>query len=169
MRYELGPLRQPLGRLHLDFEAPAPAGTGAEVAGLVHCVMDLTNAGSGCITVTGQLRVRLQAQCARCLQPINPVLEVELNEECALRQLDEPPAYENPDDPQQIPILNEDELDLSELVRQVVAMHLPSRVLCKTDCQGLCANCGADLNKGPCQCTEPEGDPRWAALKGLKL
>jgi uncharacterized protein len=168
MRYELGPLRHPLGRLHLEFSAPLPAGTGAEAAGLVECILDLTNAG-GCISVRGQLRVPLQTQCARCLCALEQVLELAVNEECALRQLDAPQSYESPEDSLQIPILNDDELDLSELVRQLVAMNIPARTLCREDCRGLCPTCGADLNEGRCGCEGPEIDPRWAGLGKLKL
>lgn len=168
MRYELGPLRHPLGRLHLEFAAPLPPGTGAEGGGPVSCVFDLTNAG-GCISVRGQLCVRLQTQCARCLCALEQFLELEVNEECALRQLDAPQSYESHEDALQIPILNDDELDLSELIRQLVAMNIPARVLCRDDCRGLCSACGADLNEGPCGCEAPEIDPRWAGLGKLKL
>ena len=60
------------------------------------------------------------------------------------------------------------ELDVAAWARDAVAEVLPMSVLCREECAGLCARCGADLNAGPCDCTDDEGDPRWAALAELR-
>jgi uncharacterized protein len=39
--------------------------------------------------------------------------------------------------------------------------------VCRSDCQGLCARCGGDLNLRECTCEEPEFDPRWDGLEAL--
>ena len=57
-------------------------------------------------------------------------------------------------------------LDTRPLVVEHVQLGVPMKPLCKEDCAGLCGQCGADLNQGPCSC-KAEVDPRWAALKGL--
>lgn len=169
MRYELGPLRQPMGRTTVEFEAEAPEGTGATIAAPIRGRLDLSRT-NGDVSVRGRLWVTLQLDCARCLGAFEEVLELEVNEDCALRQIDDPESYAiGEDDLCQIPILNGEELDLSELVRQLIAMNLPLRPLCREDCPGLCLRCGKDLSEGPCNCKEPEIDPRWAGLKGLKL
>lgn len=59
------------------------------------------------------------------------------------------------------------ELDLREGLRQYILMNEPAKPLCKADCLGLCAICGADLNAGPHEC-EPPADERWSALTGLQ-
>ncbi|MEN6305195.1 MAG: DUF177 domain-containing protein [Armatimonadia bacterium] len=169
MRYQLGPLRQPAGQMTVELEAEAPPGTGAVVAGPVRGSLKLSNTDSG-IAVRGTLWVPLELECGRCLGIFEDTLEIEVNEVCALRQVDDPEAYaESEDEPAQIPILSGDELDLTELVRQLIAMNLPLRPLCREECPGLCLRCGKDLNEGPCDCGEPEPDSRWAALKNLKL
>ena len=33
-----------------------------------------------------------------------------------------------------------------------ILLELPSRILCKEDCRGLCAQCGANLNVNACSC-----------------
>ena len=38
-------------------------------------------------------------------------------------------------------------LDLESWVRDAIAESLPAQILCRDDCRGLCAVCGADLNK----------------------
>ncbi len=95
-------------------------------------------------------------------------LVIEINEECALRDIDEPQAYQGTDTQgNPIPVLNGKEIDLSELVRQLLNLHLPPRSLCKPDCAGLCPNCGQDLNEGTCDCEARKGDPRLAPLRAL--
>ena len=58
-------------------------------------------------------------------------------------------------------------LDLSELVTTDIILNLPSKYLCKGDCQGLCQKCGHNLNLGECDCDKREIDPRLEALKQL--
>jgi uncharacterized protein len=60
-------------------------------------------------------------------------------------------------------------LDLTEAVRQALVTQLPMRPLCRPDCAGLCARCGADLNEGPCGCPDEPADDRWSVLRGLKV
>lgn len=153
----------------VELEAQAPPGTGAVVAGSVRGLLKLSNTDFG-ISVRGTLWVPLEMECGRCLGIFDDHLEIEVNEVCALRQVDDPEAYtEDEDESCQIPILSDDELDLTELVRQLITMNLPLRPLCREECPGLCLRCGKDLNEGPCDCGEPEPDPRWSALKDLEL
>ena len=44
------------------------------------------------------------------------------------------------------------EIDLTQLAIDAIVLDLPSRLLCKPDCQGLCPVCGADKNKNQCGC-----------------
>ena len=44
------------------------------------------------------------------------------------------------------------ELNLAVPVWEELVLQAPSKHLCKDDCRGLCAHCGADLNRGPCGC-----------------
>lgn len=59
-------------------------------------------------------------------------------------------------------------VDLEPLLREHLVLAVPYAPLCREDCKGLCPQCGIDRNTGTCVCEKP-GDPRFAALKGLKL
>jgi len=48
--------------------------------------------------------------------------------------------------------LPEEMLDEESLVREQFILQRPMQMLCKEDCQGLCPQCGKNLNKGRCQC-----------------
>lgn len=72
----------------------------------------------------------------------------------------------NNEDTDDFIILPDMVLDLDELAGEDLLLNLPSKVLCKEDCQGLCPTCGKNLNDGPCDCKEPV-DPRLAGLLAL--
>jgi uncharacterized protein len=49
-----------------------------------------------------------------------------------------------------------------------LALGLPTQILCRPDCAGLCPVCGKDLNVEPHEHEEERTDARWAALEALK-
>lgn len=64
-------------------------------------------------------------------------------------------------------LIENEDFDLDELVRSDIVLNLPSKFLCKPDCEGLCSKCGKNLNEGSCDCDKREIDPRLEALKSL--
>jgi uncharacterized protein len=60
-------------------------------------------------------------------------------------------------------------LDLDALVQEQLLLAVPSHLLCRVDCRGLCPYCGGNRNETECSCTAAQTDPRWAALKSLKI
>lgn len=44
-------------------------------------------------------------------------------------------------------------LDLDELVMSDFILQLPTKILCREECRGLCSICGQNLNKGSCECS----------------
>lgn len=57
-------------------------------------------------------------------------------------------------------------LDLEEIVNEEVSLSLPTKILCKEDCKGLCAQCGTNLNVNKCDCKK-DVDPRLETLLQL--
>jgi uncharacterized protein len=113
------------------------------------------------IWVRGSLAVDLDLQCVRCLASVAETLEIELDERFQLPPIDTPEAD------QVYPIDADHHVDLGPVLRELVIVTTPMRVLCRADCAGICASCGRDLNQGPCDCQTDEIDPRMAALKAL--
>ena len=58
-------------------------------------------------------------------------------------------------------------LDVDELVFSEVILNMPTKHLCKEDCQGICQQCGKNLNDGKCDCKFDEIDPRLQKLADL--
>ena len=59
------------------------------------------------------------------------------------------------------------EVDLTEDVRESIILHLPTYPVCRSDCRGICAQCGKNLNEGPCACSAERHDSRWDVLDDL--
>ena len=59
-------------------------------------------------------------------------------------------------------------LDVSGWARDAIALALPDKILCRSDCAGLCGACGKNLNDEPHTHEEARLDPRWAALEALR-
>ena len=153
-------LVHPQGRARCEVDDYPPPGAGVEFRGKVTGWIELENAESA-IWARGHLCATLIMACSRCLCDHEVRLQISVSEECCLVEMDEPADLE------QIPILNEGAVDLSELVRQVLVLNLPPSSLCQADCKGLCPDCGRNLNQGPCDCPQDTVDERWAGLRGL--
>lgn len=143
-----------LGRFAFGAEEYAVA---AEPVPVVLDVSKMTGAGMA-------LRLRFSAAlvgpCMRCLGPAAPGFAVDV------REVNQPGAGEELESPY---LDDEDVLDLAAWARDSYVLALPQQLLCRPECAGLCAECGADLNQDPDHAHEREPDPRWAALRELKL
>lgn len=116
-------------------------------------------------TTTGySLRLRFEAEldgpCMRCLEPAERTIEVDA------REVDQPGVVEDLGSE----YLDGEELDLRAWARDALALALPAQIVCRDDCRGLCPVCGQNLNEaGDGHFHEREPDPRWAALRELRL
>ncbi|MBL4889327.1 MAG: DUF177 domain-containing protein [Candidatus Lindowbacteria bacterium] len=58
-------------------------------------------------------------------------------------------------------------IDLSEELKQRIYLAVPPLMYCKSDCKGLCLQCGADLNKDLCSCKPKSKSGKFDALASL--
>ena len=109
------------------------------------------------------LRLRFAANivgpCMRCLADASPEGAVDA------REIHQPGSDT---DELESPYVVDDEVELTDWARDALALALPSQILCRPDCAGLCPECGEDLNANPHE-HERAPDPRWAKLGELKL
>ncbi|MFN7685963.1 MAG: YceD family protein [Oligoflexia bacterium] len=68
-----------------------------------------------------------------------------------------------------ITYLSEDWIELEDVLTEQVQLLVPFQPLCKEDCKGICAHCGADLNKGRCACSKLQKQSPFSALKSLRF
>lgn len=107
---------------------------------------------SGGVLVSGKCSTAVSGICGRCLEDV--VLPVDVDIELFF-EVEE----------------NQEELDVSEDIREEVILAFPMNLLCSSDCAGLCRDCGANLNHEECRCgnSGKRGDFRWGALDDLKF
>ena len=117
------------------------------------------------LLVRGSLQARLSLCCARCLRPLARDIDVDVVElfvdparATAEALTDLEPGYQVADD----------HIDVEALLRDALAQSAPYQPLCGEACQGLCGQCGADLNVAACGCGDKQLDPRWATLAQLR-
>jgi uncharacterized protein len=121
----------------------------------------LSTAGAGRVYFSGRLSGATRVTCRRCLADLSVPLDDEVQLVFADDELgDDADGDVYPIDPGAV------ELDLRPAIREEWVLAAPAFALCRPDCQGLCAQCGADKNLGPCQCATRR-DPRWDALSAL--
>jgi uncharacterized protein len=106
--------------------------------------------------------VHIEGPCMRCLEPAEHELEVEA------REVDQ---ISTDDADLRSPYIEQDDLDIGRWAHDAVILALPTQILCRPDCLGLCPGCGESLNGADPADHEHEKpvDPRWSALKDLKL
>ena len=104
------------------------------------------------ITVRGRVRSTAWLECVRCLKGFELSLDVPFelfaDRSGAGSRRDE--AELERDD--YMMFHDGRKLDLSGEVREVLLVELPIAPHCRENCEGLCPQCGADLNDGPCAC-----------------
>ena len=110
------------------------------------------------LLVQGTVESRLRLECVRCLKPCALPITLELEETFGLPGARQSVAYVVGDDGW---------LDLAPLLREQSWTAIPMKPLCRTDCKGLCPQCGANLNRESCTCESTQIDPRLAMLKDL--
>jgi uncharacterized protein len=128
--------------------------------------VDVGASGSG-MGLRLRFATTLRGPCQRCLAPSDVAVQVDAREFQASGRSD----ADEPDDDLDCEYLSGParmDLDVAAWARDAMAEVLPMSVLCRDECAGLCARCGADLNAGPCGCSDDEPDPRWAALEQLR-
>ncbi len=163
-------LKSPVGAVR-EYEVDATVPSLDQDVRLVSPVVGkvrLTRLHSG-ILAQGHFSTEVDLTCDRCLRLFSLPVEFDLEEQFVpivdvntgkwLQVEETDPA-----------LLIDDHhiLDLEEVFRQAIYLGLPMHPVCRSDCRGLCLQCGQDLNEGPCSCVGDEVDPRWQALWDLK-
>jgi uncharacterized protein len=150
-RLDLGVRVEPFEFAGQHYEVPG---------GSVEATLDVSHTTSG-YALRLRFATELDGPCMRCLEPAGHGVDVDA------REIDQPGGGEELSSPY---LSEEALLDLRSWARDALALALPAQIVCSGDCLGLCSVCGENLNRaGPEHAHEREPDPRWAALRELKL
>jgi len=134
------------------------------------------------VVIEGGLEGAFDLECARCLARYRHRL-------CEpFRLVLEPVGARVPSEPEAVAALARDglcltddsgldsglgwyrgsEIQLDSVCLEVISLALPVKPLCREDCAGLCARCGADRNEVACGCVEVAPESPFAVLAALR-
>lgn len=170
MQLDLTRYRQPLGHFSRTFQPEEVA----EAVDAYRIVEPVTlsfevHKDKARFRLVGTVVTELELPCSRCLEafrlPVNstfdlryhPTSEMSRDEEREVEEDDLGTSY-----------YQDDQIDLTELLREQFYLVLPMKPLCEEGCKGLCPQCGTNLNTGSCSCAAEWEDPRLAPLRQLK-
>ena len=131
--------------------------------------VDVTNTGSAFL-VSGTVTGLGVCSCSRCLDDVAFQFDGEI-EGYFLTEGSDTAADDDEIGEDEFEVLPDDHvIDLMPLICAALIVDAPDQPLCKDDCKGLCAQCGANLNEGDCGCAEPV-DPLnpFSVLAGLSF
>jgi uncharacterized protein len=118
----------------------------------------LTRTAQG-VYASGTMSGTTRAECVSCLTPIDLRLAIAYDDLFVY-----PPAKAT--DPM-LAVPETGLLDLTPLTREYMLLDVPLRPLCRSDCRGLCPECGVNRNETECDHDTPTIDPRLAGLRAL--
>jgi uncharacterized protein len=121
------------------------------------------------VFVNGHVETRAQVECDRCLQPVEAQVDADFAlEYISGSEYESSGAVELTAAEMSVSVFDGHAIDVDEIVKEQIVLAVPTRMLCREDCKGICPECGTDRNTGDCSCATNDIDPRWAALKNLK-
>ena len=102
-------------------------------------------------------------ECDRCLDEV----EVKLDDVGRVMFSNDEGLVQNSDDEIRAYDPEAREIDITADVRDLLLLAIPTKLVCREDCKGLCPGCGANLNQESCRCSPRVVDPRWQALQKI--
>ncbi len=129
---------------------------------------ELVTGALGEIRVSGHLKVTMQDECDRCLEPATMAVDSDFS--LYYRPVEEGYGDEKEIDAgeAEMGFYEGEGLELNDVLREFVLLALPMQRVCSESCKGICPVCGQNRNQKECGCQVAAKDDRWAALKELR-
>ena len=124
----------------------------------------------GEIRIKGHLKVGIEAQCDRCLEPARFPIDADFD---LFYRPEKQVGYEDEveidEGESEIAFYEGGGIELKDVLREFVLLSLPMQRICREDCLGICPVCGQNRNLAHCECEAKPVDDRWSALKKLQV
>jgi len=118
----------------IDLSGGSPIFSEVRISGVLRNVV-------GVITFRAAVKGICTAPCDRCLEDALLPLEAELKTVLTLESSEDDSVT-----------VEGGKIDLEKTAYDALVLALPTKILCREDCLGLCPSCGKNLNEGPCSC-----------------
>ena len=112
----------------------------------------VSNAGNDVFVIKGVVAAGWTSHCARCLSEV--VSQIEAEVDVTFRpQNPRDPGLKGSVDPEEEYTYSGYAIELDRALRDSLILALPFRVLCGSDCKGICGQCGQNRNENDCGCS----------------
>ncbi len=140
---------------------------GIEVSGTLAARAEITKSKDQ-IIFRGSVSAPSKLLCARCAEEFEKVIESNLVFVLAFVPEQKEEEFQDEDSEDYFFIAEGTiEYDFSSQIRELLILAVDLKPLCKDECQGICPNCGKNLNYEQCDCNREQIDERWLPLKDL--
>jgi len=123
------------------------------------------------VRLSGRLKATIECACSRCLDgykiPVDVPLDLLFLPAGADTSSAETEETEIGEEDLGVSFYRNEEIDLSDVMREQFYLAVPMKPLCREDCRGLCPVCGINRNRESCSCQTDWVDPRLEPLRKL--
>ncbi len=141
----------------LDMERFVTSVYDAKITDKSDVIIELKNTGKKKFKLKLETSFGLILPCDRCLSDVSIDMHIKVN-----RNLD---LSVEPEDKDEFCYIDDDgKLDVEKLVHNEILINMPTKILCKEDCKGICNRCGTNLNLQSCDCKDTETVQQMSTL-----
>ena len=102
------------------------------------------------VDIKGEVNSKFFETCDKCIDTFNNIKKssfrvIVSENDTNMKNLNSEFIYFN---------INQNEIDLSPIIRDTLLLEKPMKSICKENCKGLCSNCGINLNNNSCICNQ---------------
>jgi len=120
--------------------------------------------------LAGHISGAVFLKCDRCLEAFRSDLEIPFSVFLVSPKSGQSEAEaELLDEDLEVDFIHGETLDLDATIKEQIFLSLPMKSICKEECLGLCLLCGANLNEGPCHCSQRKTSLVFSKLESLKI
>jgi uncharacterized protein len=122
------------------------------------------------LEASGSFSAEGEGECDRCAEPVTVGMEREFRTVFV-------PASRGPEGTGDLELRAGDleisfydggGIEVADIFWEQVALTLPTKVLCREDCRGVCPRCGVDRNRSECNCSGETREGPFDVLKTLR-
>ena len=121
-----------------------------------------TNIGKGKVKVEGNVELTFRTKCDRCLTEVPTSLVLQFD-----RTVFSPDVELSEDSEDDLEFMEGYQLNVETFVYDEILLNWPMKILCRSECKGVCPVCGKNRNDGDCGCDTFVPDPRMAAIQDI--
>lgn len=127
--------------------------------------LNITCVKKDIVNITCEPVIVAMRTCSRCLTEVECCypLSIQRTVNVSTNKV----YIDNSSETDDISYIEDCNLDVDRLILDELFTILPTSVLCKEDCKGICKVCGTNLNTSSCNCDQTVPDPRMAVFSDI--